>query len=371
MVRFTRFLFLIVLVLGVAISGVSAQRGQRGGPPPRPMMLLSGTYDLESTRGDNAHQAADAATRDLPPIQRDRAYQDLLSRLQPPMTLAIEQVGRTVTISSSSAPRVTFDADGRDRDERFGDRHSSTRAEFIGNRLIVWSRGNRSTDFQVTFEPLDGGDSLLVTRQMDSDDLRRPVEIRSYYHRVSRDPRWDVYRDVDPRMGRRFMVPEGTQIVAVLDTALYSRTSRYGERFSMTVVSPGEFRDAYIDGFVARTTPYARGHNSELRIYFDRIRLRGQGSDFEGVLRTVRVPGGPTLSVAEARDDADRTDKTIESGTIGAALGAIIGAIAGGGKGAAIGAVIGGVGGVISAQDRDLDLPPGTEVMIIATGRIR
>lgn len=374
MVRFTRFAFaLLVLLLAVAMSGVSAERGQRGMPPRGgpPVAALSGTYDLETTRGDNASQAADAATRNLPRLQRERAYQDLMNRLQPPLTIAIERVGRSVTISSSNGPRVTFEADGRDRDERFGGRRTSTRAEFIGNRLVVSSKGNRNTDFLVTFESLNGGDGLLVTRQMDSDDLGRPVEIRSYYRRVS-GPRWDVYRGDGPRLGaRRFMVPEGTTLIAVLDTPLHSRTSRYGERFSMTVQSPGEFRGAYIDGLVARSTPYARGHNAELRIYFDRIRMDGQASDFEGVLRTARVPGGVTLRVDEARDDVDLNEKTIEGGAIGAALGAIIGAIAGGGKGAAIGAVIGGVGGVIVAQDRDFDLPAGTEVTIIATGRVR
>ena len=62
-----------------------------------------------------------------------------------------------------------------------------------------------------------------------------------------------------------------------------------------------------------------------------------------------------------------QTEKTVQRGTIGAALGAIIGAIASGGKGAAVGAVIGAGGGAgtVIAQGRDqLDLQRGTEVTI-------
>ena len=143
----------------------------------------------------------------------------------------------------------------------------------------------------------------------------------------------------------------------------------------MTVQSPADYRDATINGVIGRIVPYGGGHNAELRVYFDSIRMRGQSADFEGVLSAVRMPGGVSLRVDAARDDdVDLNEKTLGSGAIGAALGAIIGAIAGGGKGAAVGAVVGGVGGVIWAQDREayLDLPPGTEVTIIATsGRIR
>jgi len=376
MTKHSRFTFTLLAFL-IFTAGCLTLSAQRRGAPP---MLMTGTYELETTRGDSARQAADQATRNLPPGQRDRAYQDLLSRLQPPQTIAIERNGRSVTISSSTGPRVTFDADGRARSERFDDRRTmTTRADFVGDRLVVTSQGNRSTDFMVTFEPLNYGEDLLVTRQMDNDDLRRPVEIRSYYHRVSRDPRWDVYRGSmrdDRRAGpRTFLVPDGTRLVAVLDTWIRTRTSRSGERFSMTVQWPADYRDATINGVIGRITPYGGGHNTELRLYFDTIRMRGQSTDFEGVLSAVRMPGGVSLRVDAARDDdVDLNEKTLGSGAIGAALGAIIGAMAGGGKGAAVGAVVGGVGGVIWAQDREpyLDLPPGTEVTIIATsGRIR
>ncbi len=381
--RETRYtLGLVGLALLTAATGnLSGQYGpqRRSGPPP---LAMSGTYQLETTRGDDAQRAADRATRHLPRPQRDRAYQHLLSRLQPPATLAIERRGSTVTISSSSGPRTTFDADGRARNEPGPDgRVTTTRAGFVGDRLSVSTSGNRSTDFLVTFEPLNNGNGLLVTRRLDSDDLRQPVTVRSYYRRIATEPRWDVYapgpaRDRRPEP-RLFTLPDGMRISALLDTPLSTRASRSGERFSMTVRAPAEYQDARIEGVVTRVTPYGQGRNADLQIDFDTIRLRdGRTAEFDAVLDTVRTPGGVTLRVDASGHVPEQhgSNTTVEHGAIGAALGAIIGAVAGGGKGAAIGAVVGGAGGVILAQSRDqqLELPPGTQVtMIVSPSRDR
>ncbi len=378
MQKMRRTLGLLGLVALTAGSvGLSAQWGPRQ-RNRQAYIPMSGTYQLEMTRGDDVRRAADQATRRLPQPRRNRAYESLLRRLDPPTTLAIDRNGRTVTISSSSGPRATFDADGQSRREPgpAGRQMVITRAEFIGNRLSVSTSGNRSTDFLVTFEPLNNGNGLLVTRRMDSEDLRGPVTVRSYYRRVASEPRWDVYpserRDAPPPQSRQFAVGDGTRMVAVLDTSLGTRTSRSGEPFSMTVQGPAEYQGARIDGVVTRVTPYGDGRNADMRVDFQTIRLRnGEMSDFDAVLDTVRTPGGATLRVDASGDvpDQNRTEETIRDGAIGAALGAVIGAIAGGGKGAAIGAGVGGAGGVIIAQNRDeaLDLPPGTEVTILVT----
>jgi hypothetical protein len=338
---------------------------------------MSGTYQLETTRGDDAERAAQQATRNLPQPRRDRAYQNLLSRLQPPTTLAIDRRGSTVTISSSSGPRTTFDADGQTRSEPGPNgRVTTTRAGFTGNRLSVSTTGNRSTDFVVTFEPVDRGNALLVTRRLDSDELRQPVVVQSYYRRVADQPRWDLYAP-EPAYARRheprlFTLPEGTRIFAVLDTQLSTRSSRSGERFSMTVRGPDEYQDARIEGVIARITPYGQGRDADMQIDFDTIRLRdGRTAEFDAVLDTVRTPGGVTFRVDASGNapEQHRPNAALAQGAVGATLGAIIGAVAGGGKGAAIGAVVGGAGGVILAQGRDqhLELPPGTEVTIIVS----
>ena len=108
-------------------------------------------------------------------------------------SVAIDRDGRSITISSSNAPPATFDADGRPRSEPApGGRTMITRAEFIGEQLSVSTTGNRATDFVVTFEPVDNGGGLIVTRQLDSDDLQEPVTVESYYRRVAREPQWDL-----------------------------------------------------------------------------------------------------------------------------------------------------------------------------------
>jgi hypothetical protein len=257
---------------------------------------------------------------------------------------------------------------------------TTTHAEFIGSRLSVsTSGGNRNSDYLVTFEPLNNGAGLLVTRRMDSDDLRGPVTVQSYYRRSYAEPRWDVYTPApgydrggySPRGPRPFVLAEGMQILAILDTSLSTRTARSGERFTMTVQAPGEYQGARIDGVVARINPYGPGRNADMYVDFDTIQLRnGQSAQFDGVLSSVRTPDGMVFRVNGGDSiNTTRTETTVEHGAIGAALGAIIGAIAGGGKGAAIGAVVGGAGGAILAQDRDqyLDLPPGTQVTLVVT----
>lgn len=349
---------------------------------------MTGTYQLDSTRGDNPQRAAQQATRSLPPDRRDRVYQSLVTRLSPPAQISLDRRGRTVTIASSTGPRATFDADGRTRDEQLPNgRAISTTADLVGDRLSVSTSGNRGSDFQVTFEALNNGDRLRVTRRLDNEELDRPITIQSFYHRVSDQPRWDLYAEAPrptstfgsgygapppyaPTTGG-FVVPEGTRLVATLDTPLSTRNARSGERFTMTVRGPAQFEGARIDGVVSRVNPYQQGSNrADMMVNFETIHFRGgQTAELRAVLDTVRTPDGDTIRVdAEGGvRDRDVTDTRVEHGAIGAAIGAVIGAIAGGGKGAAIGAIAGGAGGAILVEGRDsLDLPPGTEVTLTA-----
>jgi len=368
--------FLAVVIAAAACVTVSAHHAEPVRYYPASFVAMSGTFELEATRGDDPRRAAERATRDLPRWQRDRAYYSLLNRLEPPRMLAIDRHGRTFTIASSSGPRTTFEIDARDRYERnergWRGRDITTHATVVGDRLSIWTEGDRETDFRVTFQSVDRGRGVFVTRRFDSDDLRTPVTIASYYRRVASVPRWDLYTPVRVVHRRPVVVgvPDGTRMVAVLDTALSTQTARSGARFSMTVRNPGEYQGARIDGVVERVTPYGRGRNADMRVVFDRIRLRnGREFDFDAILESVRTPGGKTVRVDASGKvpDPDGAGETAGKGAIGAALGAAVGAIIGGGKGAAVGAVIGGVGGVIVAQSGDeaLDLPPGTVVTVV------
>jgi hypothetical protein len=370
----------VLTVGGLSLMAQRPENQARGSDP------MSGDYQLESTRGGNPQRAAETATHSLPPGQRDRAYQSLLSRLEPPQSLSIDRNGRTITIASSRGPRSAFDADGRTRSERGPNGQMvSTRAEIRGSQLTVsTSGGSRGSDFSVTFEALNNGTGLLVTRRLDDDDLQQPVTIQSYYRRTATTPRWDVYASGSgPGYDNRsdglaagiLFVPDGTRMLATLDTPLSMRRSRDGEPFTMTVRSPAEFQGARIDGVISRVNAYRDNGNSEdIRVDFQTMQLRGRSFDFDAYLDTVRLADGTLLRVNGDGDvrDENRRDTTIQNGAIGAAIGAIIGSIAGGGKGAAVGALVGGTGGVILSQGHEqLDLQPGSEVTLTAVTRNR
>jgi hypothetical protein len=349
-------------------------------PGPGFQDRLTGTYQLEINRSDDSRRAAELAVRDVPSDQRPRTYQSLLARLEAPELIAIERNGNSVTMASTRAGRVTFEADGRDHMERWtAGRTMKTRATLEGERLVVATTGNRDSDFTATFDPTENGRSLEMTRTIDEDGLRQPVTVRSSYRRLSDVARWNVNasggRDPYNNTGSSAndsVVPTGTRFVASLDNALSTTSAREGDVFTMTIRSPSQYEGAVVQGFVASATESGRlTGRASLTLGLRSIRLRnGRSSQFDGVIEEIRTPDGETVSVdREGTVDTEdsQTRKTVERGAIGAALGAVIGAVAGGGKGAAIGAAIGagaGAGSVIVGGRDRLDLPRGTEVTI-------
>lgn len=349
------------------------------GGPVDTYARLTGTYRLTSQSTD-ARASADAATRHLPPGQRQRVYESLLRRLDPPDVLAIDQRGTNVTIASSRAPQINFVADGREHVEtnEIG-RTIRVRAHMRGDQLTVERTGDRAEDFTVTFDPTDNGRRLVVTRRLYSDRLNQPVTVQSFYDKTSEVAQLDIYRGDDypnpDTVSGDFVVPNGTQLVATLNSDLSTERVREGDRFTMTVRSPNQFSGATIEGRVLSVDRGGRlTGRSQLTLDFDTIRMNnGSTYRFAGILETVRTPDNEVVRVdneGAVREDS-QTNRTITRTAIGTAVGAIIGAIAGGGKGAAIGAVIGagtGAGSVYIQGRDDLELPPGTEVTLRATG---
>ena len=341
---------------------------------------LGGTYQLDTSRGDDPGRAADQATRTVPQQQRERAYQRLMNRLEAPDVIAIDRQGNRVSMATSRGPRVTFDADDRLETEQASDgRRLSTRAAFRGDQLVLTTTGGRGTDFTVTFEPMDAGANLRVTRRIVDDGRRQPVTVTSFYRRSSEQPQWDVSpRPVgtgsNSASAADFIVPTGTRLVATLDEGLSTKTTRDQDRFSLTVSSPAQYRGAVIEGFVSGINASGRvSGRADMALNFQTIAQRNsRASQFSGVIETIRTPSGETVRVdneGKVEPTDSQTEKTVQRGAIGAALGAIIGAITGGGKGAGIGAVIGAGGGAgtVIAEGRDqLDLQRGTEVTITA-----
>jgi len=352
-----------------------------GGPIYSADGELTGTYRLDTSRSADVRQAADNATRNLPASQRQRASESLIRRLDPPETLAIERRGNTVTIASSRAPQISLVADGREHVETTPNgRTVRVRSSFSGDQLNIVRTGDRAQDFTVTFDPTDNGRRLIVTRRLYSDQISQPITVVSYYDRTSDTAQLDINTGTSdyPQVGTtsgEFVIPNGTQLVAVLNSNLSTNTARDNERITLTVRSPAQYDGATIEGYVTNVNRSGRiTGRSEMTFNFDTVRLRdGRSYRFAGIVESVRTPGNETVRVdneGAVRED-DQTTKTVQRTAIGTAVGAIIGAIAGGGKGAAIGAVLGagaGAGSVYVQGREDLELTTGTEFTIRASG---
>ena len=350
---------------------------------------LTGTYRLDTTRSDDARNIAESAVRSLPYRDRQRILDSLTARLESPTSLAIDRRGRSVTIASSRAGQFTFEANGVERVETGSNGRSvRVRSTLNGDQLIVASSGDSNSDFTVTFDPIENGRSLRVTRRISDINLNAPVTVVTTYQKTSDIAQLDIYSNGGqnypgnnyPSTGTvstsgDFIVPDGTQIVAVLNNDLTTRDTRENDRFTMTVRSPSQYDGATINGNVTGINRSGRiSGRSEMTLNFESITLRnGQTYRFSGITDTVRTANGDTIRVdneGSVRDN-NRTTTTAQRAGIGTAVGAIIGAIAGGGKGAAIGAIVGagaGAGSVYVQGKDDLELLSGTELTVRASG---
>jgi hypothetical protein len=392
---------------------------------------LTGLYRLDLTRSDDPRTAAERATTFLLPEEQERVTESLTARLTSPDQIAIERRGQSISIGSTRAPRVTFEADGRTRTEQAGDGHTvTTRAALYGDQLMITSSGSRDDEFSVNFDSLDNGTRLRVTRRISDTRVAQPVVVQSTYNKISPVARFNIYgepeatrttatarrRDVPrERPGERttaspdqarqqqprpappvirsreprpqpvptddgFVIGRDTQFIATLDNNLNTSNAREGDRFTLTVREPSVFAGATIEGIVSRVDRGGRiSGRSELMFNFERIRLRdGRTAEFRAEIEGVRPLGGEDVRVdnegeGSVQADSSQTNRTTERAAIGAAVGAIIGAISGGGKGAAIGAVIGagaGAGSVYAQGRDDLELGAGTEFILRAAGSL-
>jgi hypothetical protein len=380
---------------------------------------LTGLYRLDLTRSDDPRAAAERATTFLPLEQQERVAESLTTRLTSPDQIAIERRGQSISIGSTRAPRVTFEADGRTRTEQAGDGHTvATRAALYGDQLMISSNASRDPDdeFSVNFDSLDNGARLRVTRRIRDARVAQPVVVQSTYNKISLTARFNIYgepeaarttaaargRDVPrPRAGERrtgpteqarqlpppqqqprpappvirsreprlpapvdegFVIGRETQFIATLDNSLSTSNAREGDRFTLTVREPSVFAGAVIEGTVSRIDRGGRvSGRSELTFNFERIRLRdGRTAEFAAEIENVRPLDGEGVRVdnegaGSVQESDSRTNRTTERAAIGAAVGAIIGAISGGGKGAAIGAVIGAGAGAGSVYAQGRD----------------
>ena len=80
----------------------------------------------------------------------------------------------------------------------------------------------------------------------------------SVYGKISDAPQLDIYsgvRDNYPGAGAprgNFLVPDRTQLVAILNDNLSTKQARDGDRFTLTVRSPSQYGGASIEGHLVR-----------------------------------------------------------------------------------------------------------------------
>jgi ABC-type transporter MlaC component len=342
---------------------------------------LTGTFRLDSARSDNPRDKAQRATQNLRTLERQEVAEQILARLESPEMLMLERRGTTMTIASSLAPKSTFEADGRERQEQLPNGKSTkVTATLLGEKLVVSLNGYKENDFNITFDATENDNSLRVRRQIYSSRLTQPVVVDSVYNRTADVAEWNVYNDSRPVVGntgvpREFIVRDGESLVAVLNTDLTTKHSKQGDRFTMTVRQPSQYEDAVIEGTVGNVDEGGRlSGRSEMSLTFETIRLRnGQTYRFAGILESVRTLNGNAIKVDNegTTQGANRTTQTIQRAGIATAVGAVIGAIAAGGKGAAIGGIIGAAGGagsVFVLGKDNLELPSGSELTIRSSG---
>ena len=344
---------------------------------------MSGTWRLNAGRSDDPTMAAERATRNLPVNDRQRARENLLRRLGAPEMLAIDRRGRAITMASSQGPQVSFEANGIETVEttRNG-RERRTRVTLIGERLSVRSLGDRGSDYEAVFEPLDGGRRMRVTRSLYTERVGQVVVSRSVYERVSDVAQLDLDRgqlrrdlSYDSPVRGNFIVPDGVMLSGRLNQPLSTKYTREGERFTLNVNEPSQYRGAVIEGVVVRSDRSGRvSGRADMTLDFERIRMRdGRTHNFAGTIENVLLPSGERVRVdreGNVKEDDSQTSRTVTRSAVGGAIGALIGAIAGGGKGAAIGAAVGvgaGAGSVFIEGRDDLELPSGAEIAVRAS----
>jgi hypothetical protein len=357
------------------VNNSSSQTGFKG------TNRLTGTFRLDSARSDNPRDKAQRATQNLRPFERQEVADRILARLESPEMLMIERSGTTMTMASSLAPKLTFEADGRERQEQLpNSRSTRVIATLRGEQLVVSSNGYKENDFNVTFDATENDNSLRVRRQIYSDRLTQPVVVDSVYNRTADIAEWNVYNDSRPVAGNtravsEFIVRDGETLVAILNNNLTTKLSQRGDLFTMTVRDPSQLQGAVIEGTVGSVDEGGRlSGRSEMSLTFETIRLpNGQTYRFAGILESVRTLNGDAIKIDNegSAQGANRTTQTIQRAGIATAVGAVIGAVAGGGKGAAIGGIIGAAGGAgsvfILGKD-NLELPSGTELTIRSSG---
>ncbi len=343
--------------------------------------MLTGTYRLNTAQSDSVGEVVGRAINNYPAAQRDNVQRNLERRLTSPATLAIEKRDKQVMVGSSSTPQITFTADNVARTETTGNgRAIKVTANTYYDGVALTYEGDRINDFYVNFIPMSNG-QLKVVRRVYLENRSDTVTVASVYDKISETAQFSNVNDNNSgqyntgnTQSNDFVIPNNTQLTTVLKSAISTKATQTGDRFSMEVTSPSQYNGAIIEGRVTKAERSGQvSGRASVSLEFDTIRLpNGQTYRFAGIVDNVKLTSGENVTVnneGSVRDN-NQTTKTVQRAGIGAALGALIGAIAGGGQGAAIGAAVGagaGAGTVVLQGRDDVEITPGSEFTITAT----
>lgn len=176
-----------------------------------------------------------------------------------------------------------------------------------------------------------------------------------------------------------YTLPRNQYFRLRMNQTLSSGTSRVGDRFQSTVVTPvyaGGVEvvpaGSIVEGRVTSVSPArTRGREGQIGMQFDSVVLPdGTTYQLDGALTELQDSRAGKVD-AENEVSGKSSDKRnvayVGGGTAG---GAVLGGAIGGGKGAGIGAIIGagaGVAGVMLSKGNEAELRSGTEIGMVTT----
>ncbi|MFY9556269.1 MAG: hypothetical protein WAV20_19465 [Blastocatellia bacterium] len=176
-----------------------------------------------------------------------------------------------------------------------------------------------------------------------------------------------------------YTLPQNQYFRLRMNQTVNSGTSRVGDRFQATVVTPVYANGievvpagSIVEGRVTSVAPArTRGREGQLGLQFDAVVVPdGTRHQLDGALTELQdARAGKVDSENEVSGNSSekRNITYIGGGTVG---GAVLGGAIGGGKGAGIGAIIGagaGVAGVMLTKGNEAELRSGTEIGMVTT----
>ena len=180
-----------------------------------------------------------------------------------------------------------------------------------------------------------------------------------------------------PRSTGPLRIPADTELRLQLTSPIDTRNNRVGDKFTATVIFPGAYDGATVEGHISTLKRSGRiTGRTELALAFDTITLQdGRSGPLEADLQKIIESEKVQQVDEEGRvESGSRSRDSQVRGGVGAAAGAVIGGVVGGAKGAVLGAILGGAAGVGTVYvegNKDLILDRGTELVIKTAGRQR